>query len=72
MQNAKMQDLTPKYEKNLAKMLELIDVCFQLKEAYHRQQHPQASPREIREMICRGILARKEQQWTSPDPSLKP
>jgi hypothetical protein len=65
-------NLTPVYEKNLAKTLELIDLCFQLKEAYLRQRYPSASPLEIRQVICSGILARKERQWTSPDPSSKP
>jgi hypothetical protein len=60
-----------KYKQNLAKTLELIELCFTLKEAYLRQQHPLASPGEIRQMICQGILERKERQWTSPDPFLK-
>ena len=59
------------YKNNLAKTLEVIELCFTLKEAYLRQQHPLASPREIRQMICQGILKRKERQWTSPDPFLK-
>ncbi len=76
-QNANFKDLTPMnmttvYKKNLAKTLELIDLCFQLKEAYLRQRHPSASPLEIRQVIYSGILARKERQWTSPDPSSKP
>ena len=58
--------------RNLARTLELIDLCFNLKEAYLRQQHPQAPPKEIRELIYRGILSRKEKQWTSPEISLTP
>jgi hypothetical protein len=50
-------------ENNLARTIDLIDLCFKLKEAYLRQQHPEASPEKIRDLINRGILARKEQQW---------
>jgi len=50
-------------ESNLARTIELIDLCFKLKEAYLRQQHPEATPEKIRELINQGILARKEQQW---------
>ena len=52
-------------ENNLARTLELIDLCFKLKEAYLKQQHPKASPAKIRERIEQGILARKERQWAS-------
>ena len=38
-------------ENNLARTLELIDLCFKLKEAYLKQQHPKASPAKIRELI---------------------
>ena len=62
MQNAKMKGLTP--ERNLARTFELIDLCFKLKEAYLKQQYPQASPEEIAQMIYQGILSRKEKQWT--------
>jgi len=54
-------------EHNLARTIELIDLCFKLKEAYLRQQHPEASPEKIRDLINRGILARKEQQWALPE-----
>ena len=54
-------------ENNLARTIELIDLCFKLKEAYLRQQHPEASPEKIRDLINRGILARKEQRWASPE-----
>ena len=57
-------------ERNLARTLELIDLCFKLKEAYFKQRHPQASPKEIRAMIYHGILSRKEKQWTSPETCL--
>ena len=64
-QNAKMQDLTPM--NNLARTIELIDLCFKLKEAYVGRWHPEASPEKIRDLINRGILARKEQQWALPE-----
>lgn len=54
-------------ENNLARTIELIDLCFKLKEAYLRQQHPEASPEKIRDLIDRGILARKEKQWALPE-----
>ena len=38
-------------ENNLARTLELIDLCFKLKEAYLKQQHPEAPPEKIRELI---------------------
>jgi hypothetical protein len=53
-------------KKNLSKTLELIDLCFKLKESYLMQQHPQATTEEIRELIYQDILKRKERQWTSP------
>jgi len=62
-----MQDLTS--ERNLVRTLELIDLCFKLKEAYMKQRHPQASPEKIREQIYQEILSRKEKQWTSPETS---
>ena len=55
------------HEDNLARTIELIDLCFKLKEAYLRQQHPEASPEKIRDLIDRGILARKERQWARPE-----
>ena len=58
-------------ENNLSRTLELIDLCFRLKEAYIRQLQPQASPEKIRELIYQGIRARKEKQWTSPEIFLK-
>jgi hypothetical protein len=68
VQSAETKDLN----RNLARTLELIDLCFNLKEAYLKQQHPQASPEKIRELIYHGILSRKEKQWTSPEISLTP
>ncbi len=53
----------PEKERNLARTIELIDLCFRLKEAHLRREHPEASPEKIRDLINRGILARKEQQW---------
>jgi len=58
-------------ENNLARTIELIDLCFRLKEAYLRQQHPEASSEKIRDLITRGILARKEQQWARPEGLIK-
>ena len=52
-----------RYEQNLRKSLEIIDVCFNLKEAYLKQRHPRASQRTITQMIYRDILHRKERQW---------
>jgi hypothetical protein len=54
-------------ERNLARTIELMDLCFKLKEANLRRQHPGASPEEIRDLINRGILARKEQTWALPE-----
>ena len=65
MKNINIQFLTP--ERNLARTLELIDVCFKLKESYLKQQYPQASPEKITEMIYQAILLRKESQWTLPE-----
>ena len=59
------------HEDNLARTIELIDLCFRLKEAYLRQQHPEASPEKIRDLIDRGILARKERQWARPENLIK-
>ena len=59
------------HEDNLARTIDLIDLCFKLKEAYLRQQHPEASPEKIRDLIDRGILARKERQWALPDGLIK-
>ena len=59
-------------ENNLARTIELIDLCFKLKEAYLMRQHPEASPEKIRDLINRGILTRKEQQWASPEICLTP
>ena len=58
-------------ENNLARTIELIDLCFKLKEAYLRRQHPEASPEKIRDLINRGILARKERQWARPEGLIK-
>jgi len=63
-----MKNLTP--ERNLVKTLELIDLCFTLKEAFLKQQHPQATPEKIRELIYQGILTRKKKQWTLQETSL--
>jgi hypothetical protein len=61
-----------KYIKNLNKTLEIIDLCFNLKEAYFRQEYPKASDTEIREMIYQDILARKEKLWKSEKACLTP
>lgn len=67
-ENTDMKNLTP--EQNLVKTLELIDLCFKLKEAFLKQQYPQASPEKIWELIYQGILSRKKKQWTLPETSL--
>ena len=61
-----------KYQKNLAKSLELIEICFNLKEAYLKQLHPGTSQQDINRMIFQSIVSRKEKQWKSPKASLKP
>jgi hypothetical protein len=61
-----------RYQKNLAKTLELIDVCFNLKQAYLKKQCPEASQQDIKGMIYKGILLRKKRQWKLPKASLKP
>lgn len=58
--------------KNFLKTMELIDACFTLKAAYLKQRYPQESDREIARRIYRGILKRKQAQWTFRDKSLKP
>jgi len=61
-----------KYINNLNKTLQIIDLCFNLKEAYFRQKYPQISDTEIREMIYQDILARKEKLWKSEKACLTP
>lgn len=58
-------------QKNLDKSLELIDICFNLKEAYLKQKYPEASHQEIIDMVYKGILLRKEKQWKSQKALLK-
>ena len=55
-----------KYRKNLAKTLELIEVCFNLKQAYLEKRYPEASQQAIKDMIYKDILLRKGRQWKSP------
>ena len=64
--------LMDKYQRNLAKSLELIDLCFNLKEAYLKQVYPGVSQQDINRMIFQGILSRKKGQWKSPRASSKP
>jgi hypothetical protein len=59
-------------ERNLARTIELIDLCFKLKELNLKRQHLGASPEEIRDLINRGILVRKEKKWVSPEICSKP
>lgn len=59
------------YHKKLAKSLELIDICFNLKEAYLKQIYPEASQQKINSMIFKGILSRKKRQWKSQKALLK-
>lgn len=61
-----------KYQQNLSRTLELIDLCFNLKQAYLRTKHPNATDSEIEELIYRGILTRKTNQWKSQKASSKP
>ena len=60
-----------RFQKNLSKSLELIDACFNLKEAYLKQKYPEASQQEIIDMVYKGILLRKEKQWKSQKALLK-
>jgi len=60
------------YQKNLAKTLELIEVCFNLKQAYLEKRYPEASQQDIKDMIYKGILSRKGRQWKSPKALSKP
>ncbi|MEE4355542.1 MAG: hypothetical protein V2I97_03685 [Desulfococcaceae bacterium] len=54
-----------RYINNLNKTLQIIDLCFNLKEAYFRQKHPGKTDEEIRKMIYQDMLARKEKLWKS-------
>jgi hypothetical protein len=54
-----------KYQRNLAKTFELIDACFNLKQAYLMKKYPKASAKQISNMVYEGILSRKERQWKS-------
>jgi len=60
------------YKKNLAKTLELIEICFNLKQAYLSKIYPEASQQDIKDMIYKGILLRKKRQWKSPKALSKP
>jgi hypothetical protein len=51
------------YQKNLARTIELTNLCFTLKAAWLRQQHPDAAEQDIRRMITAGTLRRKEATW---------
>ena len=55
--------MNEKYIRNLRKSLELTQVCFDLKEAYLRKIHPELTDVEIQELMYRGILQRKQNQW---------
>jgi hypothetical protein len=57
-----------KYQKNFYKTLELIQTCFDLKEAYLKSKYPAASPEEIRKLVYQQILERKTKQWKPPHP----
>ena len=52
-----------KYQKKLMQSLELIDTCFLLKEAYLHQRYPEKSDYQIKKLIYREIVRRKEEQW---------
>ncbi len=60
-----------RYINNLNKTFEIIDLCFHLKEAYFSQKFPGLSAGEIRKLIYKDILARKEKLWKSEQTSLK-
>ena len=57
---------------NLSKTLEIIDTCFNLKEAYLKQKYPHSSQDEIADMVYQGILSRKNNQWKLQKTSLRP
>jgi hypothetical protein len=69
------KEITPSlneiYKKNLIKSLEIIDLCFNLKEAYFQQVFPHASHSDINNMIFQDIITRKEKEWKSQKVSLK-
>ena len=56
---------------NLSKTLEIIDTCFNLKEAYLKQKYPHFSQDEIADMVYQGILLRKKNQWKLQKTSLR-
>jgi len=60
-----------RYHKNFAKSLELIQICFDLKEAYLKQIYPQASQEHINRVIFQRMLSRKKSQWKSQKALLK-
>jgi hypothetical protein len=53
------------YIRNLQKTFELIQISFDLKEAYYRQRFPAESHEQIRDRIHREIIERKKRQWKS-------
>lgn len=55
-----------KMRANLARSCEIIDAVFALKAAWEQSRHPELSRAEIEQRVCRGILERKQRQWTSP------
>ncbi len=57
------RNIMDRYQKNFSKSLELIDICFNLEEAYLKKIHPQASQKDINNIIFQGILSRKKRQW---------
>lgn len=61
----------PDYRHNLARTLELTQLCFDLKEAYLKSRNPDASQEQITRMLCDGISARKTAAWTSHAASTK-
>ncbi|NJC88775.1 MAG: hypothetical protein FIB02_09680 [Desulfuromonas sp.] len=61
-----MRQSTADINHNLDKTAELINTVFTLKLAWLKARHPEWSEAELHRAIYRGILKRKEQQWTSP------
>ncbi len=56
-----------RYERNFRKTFELIQTCFDLKEAYLRARHPNMTAEQTKRLIYRQILHRKQRQWKSPE-----
>jgi hypothetical protein len=51
------------YRRNLFKTFEIIQTCFDLKEAYLLSQNPGIPGHEIRRRIYENIIHSKDRQW---------